>query len=104
MDDSDTDEIFMMLHLIYMYKKYKLKKKFSRPRRWGIRPQNKERTQLGHFYKLIQIMKNEDPGQFYKYTRMTIPVFKRLLRLLSPYLVKNSKTALCPAHRLLITL
>lgn len=108
MDDmeeiDDTVEMFLMLHLLYIYKKYKIQKKFSRPRRWGVRPQNKERTQLGHFYKLIQIMKNKDPDQFYKYTRMTIPVFNKLLRLVSPYLEKDSVTALCPAHRLLITL
>lgn len=104
MDETDEIEMFMMLHLIYMYKKYKLQNKLSRPRRWGVRPQNKERTQLGHFYKLIQIMKNKDPDQFYKYTRMTIPVFNKLLGLVSSYLEKNSETALCPAHRLLITL
>lgn len=101
---DDTVDMLLMLHLINMYKKYKSKKKFSRPRRWGVRPQNKERRQLGHFYKLIQIMKNKDPGQFYKYTRMTIPIFSKLLSLVSPYLEKDSVTALCPAHRLLITL
>lgn len=99
-DENDLDMLFL-LHLINEYTKFK---RLSRPRQWGVRPQNRQRKQLGHFHNLIQIMIKSDQKQFYKYCRMSVPHFRLLLSLVGSYLEKKSEKALSPAHRLLITL
>ncbi|XP_024881196.1 protein ANTAGONIST OF LIKE HETEROCHROMATIN PROTEIN 1-like [Temnothorax curvispinosus] len=61
------------------------------------------RIQLGDYNNLFQEIKN-DPQLFYRYTRMTLVHFQKLVQMTKPYLTKKSPRALVPELRLLITL
>lgn len=63
-----------------------------------------ERQSEGEFAKLFPKLK-KDPGEFFKYTRMTVPMFNKLLSLLEHRLQKRkTKTTLSAEERLAITL
>lgn len=57
----------------------------------------------GDFCHLLQEMKN-DPQMFFRYTRMTGPIFDKLLEMVRPFLIKKSHRALVPEECLIITL
>lgn len=61
------------------------------------------RPHQGDYMHLLQEMK-EDPQKFFQYTRMTIPIFNKLLEILTPLLTKKNHRALVPEERLAITL
>jgi len=74
-------------------------------RRWWVRPMLRDRESLGHFHNLFQFMKNNDDEQFFKYTRMTVQQFEKLLHIVKSKLMKHShRKPLSPEHRLAITL
>ncbi|XP_018404639.1 PREDICTED: uncharacterized protein LOC108781195, partial [Cyphomyrmex costatus] len=73
-------------------------------RRWWVRPINTRREQYGDFASLFTELK-EDEDMFFRYTRMDVPTFYELLRLVSPFLQKRSiRASICPEQRLAITL
>ncbi|XP_032668398.1 protein ANTAGONIST OF LIKE HETEROCHROMATIN PROTEIN 1-like [Odontomachus brunneus] len=72
-------------------------------RQWWVRPINHRRLNLGDFCHLFQEMKS-DPQMFFRYTRMTFPIFNKLLEKAKPFLTKKSHRALVPEERLAITL
>lgn len=47
-------------------------------RQWWVRPINHRRPHQGDFCHLLQEIK-DDPQMFFRYTRMTVPIFKNLL-------------------------
>lgn len=72
-------------------------------RHWHTRPINQMRAQYGDYKNLFQQLKS-DKNLFYRYTRMTLTHFKKLLALTTPYLKKENPRALISEHRLIITL
>ncbi|XP_018367085.1 PREDICTED: uncharacterized protein LOC108766804 [Trachymyrmex cornetzi] len=72
-------------------------------RRWLVSPINQKRIQQGDYDHLFQEIKN-DCDFFYRYTRMTLEHFEKLVELTKPYLIKKSYRALLPELRLLITI
>lgn len=102
---NENDFLIYVYHWICMYILLLRKKKQIRwlYRRWHVRPINKMRVQYGDYRNLFQELEN-DRTMFYRYTRMTLEHFTKLLELITPYLKKNSIRALVPEHRLIITL
>ena len=89
---------------IIMLKLLRKKKKISKRKYW-VRPMLLERKEKGHFYTLFQFMKNNDHEQFFKFTRMTVSQFEKLLNLIERPLTKTSfREPLSAEHRLCITL
>ncbi|XP_020298389.1 uncharacterized protein LOC109862686 [Pseudomyrmex gracilis] len=73
-------------------------------RRWWVRPINDRRAEYGDFQTLFSELK-EDTDLFFRYTRMDVPTFYELLRLVGPHLEKRSmRPSICPEQRLAITL
>ncbi|XP_024876786.1 protein ALP1-like [Temnothorax curvispinosus] len=72
-------------------------------RQWWVRPINCMRPNQGDFCHLLQEIK-DDPQMFFRYTRMTVPIFNKLLEIMRPSLIKRSHRALVPEERLAITL
>lgn len=101
-------EGLLLLAIVLILKKKNIRKKMNpkqKKRRWWVRPVNRYRKQLGHYSKLINIMLKEDQEEFFKYTRFTIPEYKKLLEMVYPYLYKTSiREPLSPSHVLLMTL
>ncbi|KYN10426.1 hypothetical protein ALC57_17443 [Trachymyrmex cornetzi] len=75
-------------------RKMKVHKKRTN-RRWWVHPINVRRNQELKDY----------PDKFFKYTRMSLEVFNKLLIKITSFLEKNSRReSLSPEHRLAITL
>lgn len=72
-------------------------------RQWWVRPINHRSPHQGDFCHLLQEIK-EAPQMFFRYTRMTVSIFKNLLEKVRPLLIKKSHRALVPEERLAITL
>ncbi|KAL1488582.1 hypothetical protein ABEB36_015045 [Hypothenemus hampei] len=90
-----------------MYPQYLIseKQKKRRKRRYKVKPINRQRKLYGQYEKLFKNMKENDPEQFFKYTRLSSEQFDFLLALIDPHIKKNkSKNPLSPSHRLSITL
>ncbi|XP_071578889.1 uncharacterized protein [Temnothorax nylanderi] len=98
-------KILLLLLLLIYYMRLKRMNVHKRwqNRRWLVRPVNQQRKQQGEYDNLFQELKN-DEEMFFKYTRMNIQHFNKLLNMLECYLVKRTKRALPPEQRLLITL
>lgn len=76
-------------------------------RRWLARPINTStrRKQQGFTLNLVREMELEDDESFFSFTRMHIPTFYKLLRLVGPYFQKISlRESITPKERLLTTL
>jgi len=87
----------IILHLLRKKKKKALKRKY-----W-VRPMLLQRKEKGHFYTLFKYIKDNDHEQFFKFTRMTVPQFEKLLNLLREPLTKRSiREPLSPEHQLCI--
>jgi len=95
----------MQVAALALYATWKAEKsKRWRNRRWWVRPINNRRAEYGDFATLFSELK-EDPDLFFRYTRMDVPTFYELLRLISPYLQKRSlRRPICPEQRFAITL
>ncbi|XP_024893938.1 protein ALP1-like isoform X1 [Temnothorax curvispinosus] len=95
----------MQVASLALYTAWKAEKsKRWRNRRWWVRPINTRRAQYGDFATLFAELK-EDEDMFFRYTRMDVPTFYELLRLVGPFLQKGSiRAPICPEQRLAITL
>lgn len=81
----------------------KLKKKRQK-RRFKIRPINRSRRLKGGF-NYYKNMKALDADQFFKFTRMNVPVFQQLLKIVKPRIAKNERSdGISAEERLVITL
>ncbi|KAJ8910741.1 hypothetical protein NQ315_010992, partial [Exocentrus adspersus] len=60
-----------------------------RKRTVKTRPINKRRNTHGFFKAYFLPMKEGDAEQFFKYTRMSVPTFNKLLKLVTPYLLER---------------
>jgi membrane peptidoglycan carboxypeptidase len=60
-----------------------------RPRRWAVRPLNRERITFGHYHSLVQFIKQNDKEQFFKYTRLSPALFNALLAIVEQHLAKH---------------
>lgn len=84
---------------------YALYAKRGRGRKFKTRPINRRRNTHGFFHAYFLPMKEGDPQQFFKYTRMSVPTFNKLLKLVTPYLLrKKLPDNISPEERLAITL
>ena len=72
-------------------------------RRWHVRPINQLRSRYGDYETLFQDLKNNE-SLFFRYTRMTLPLFNKLVQSTEPYLRKYNYRALPAEQRLLIVL
>ena len=75
------------------------------PRRWYIRPVNVNRGDIGEFVRRAKTF-SEDSEYYEEYYRMSAPVFKVLLDLVSPF-ISHQPThfqPISPEERLVITL
>ncbi|XP_018300164.1 uncharacterized protein [Mycetomoellerius zeteki] len=64
-------------------------------RRWLVSPINQKRIQQGDYDNLFQEIKN-DSDFFYRYTRMTLEHFEKLVELTKPYLIKKKSSCFTP--------
>lgn len=79
--------------------------KLKNPRRWWVRPTNQKRETLGIHRHLIKDMRESDPEEFFRFTRMSVSTFDELLDLIKPRLQKRSiRQSIAPDIRLYITL
>lgn len=103
-DDDDDFLIFVTywIHLNFLLIRLRKQLRWLN-RRWLVRPINQKRIENGDYNNLFQEIKT-DSKLFYRYTRMTLPHFEKLVQMTKPYLSKNSSRALVPELRLLITL
>lgn len=75
-----------------------------RQRRFKVRPINRARRTSGNF-NYYKKMKSWDPEQFFKYTRMTVPVFEKLLTKVRAKIGKQFRSdGISPEQRLVVTL
>lgn len=103
MDTDDTDDYVLYIAVIAAYYKILRKRKRNNNKRLWVRPIYAARQQFGDFEHLFQELK-EDSEMFFKYTRMNISTFYKLIDLLQPYLQKRSWRALPVEQRILIML
>lgn len=76
----------------------------KRQRRFKIRPINRARNSKSNF-QYYRKMKTWDQEQFFKFTRMTIPVFQKLLNKVTLRLSKQIRSdGISGEHRLVLTL
>lgn len=79
------------------------KRKQNKKRLCWVRPIYMLRPLFGDFQHLFQELK-EDATMFFKYTRMNISIFYKLLNILRPHLEKRNWRALPAEQRLIIML
>ncbi|XP_018366781.1 PREDICTED: uncharacterized protein LOC108763542 [Trachymyrmex cornetzi] len=79
------------------------KRKGNKKKRLWVRPINVRRPLFEDFQHLFQELK-EDEKMFFKYTRMNIHTFNKLLNILRLHLQKIHWRALSAEHRLIIML
>lgn len=76
----------------------------QRRRRFKVRPINRARRTFGNF-NYYRKMKSWDDEQFFKYTRMTVPVLEKLLNKVKTKISKQYRSdGITPEERLVITL
>ena len=102
--DIETDNLCATLGMILcVYAALKITK-IRRRRRFKTRPINRKRRLSGNFQYYIN-MKVWDLDQFFKYTRMTPPVFEKLLTWVKPHIQKEHRSDdITAEERLVITL
>ncbi|XP_071555013.1 uncharacterized protein [Temnothorax nylanderi] len=99
----DTDDWIIYAVLIAAsYVLLRRRKQFKKKRLW-VRPIYRRRPQFGDFQHLFQELK-EDAIMFFKYTRMNLLTFNKLLDIMRPHLEKRNWRALPAEQRLIITL
>lgn len=59
-------------------------------RRWWIRPNNLDRDNAGYFVTVFTLLKDSDPDEFFKQTRMERQSYDSLIELIKDQLVKHS--------------
>ncbi|XP_030764645.1 uncharacterized protein LOC115888902 [Sitophilus oryzae] len=83
----------------YLISKNRRKKRLVKTRKI-----NTERATKGFYRAYFLPMKANDPGQFHKYTRMSVKAFNNLLNMLMPYLKRRISDGINAEERLAITL
>jgi len=96
----DYDIIYAAIIACYIVLR---KRKRNNNKRLWVRPINVRRPLFGDFEHLFQELKN-DEIMFFKYTRMNINIFNKLLNMLEPHLQKKNWRALPAEQRLIIML
>lgn len=82
-----------------------LKKRRRKTRLETTRKISKKRSKLGFYKTYFLPMKSKDEAQFFKYKRLTLAFFNKLLHLVTPELLKrNFPDAINAEQRLAITL
>lgn len=101
----DTEFSILIIYWMSLYLLLQRKQRNKRwiNRRWRVRPINEQRLMQGDYHNLFQQLKNDD-DMFFRYVRMSVPTFNKLLEMVQPYLIKQSYRALSPEERLVITL
>lgn len=100
--NMDTYDYIYVLTVSASYIFLRKCKQVKKKRLW-IRPIYMRRPLLGDFENLCQELK-EDATMFFKYTRMDLLTFNKLLDILGPHLQKRNWRALSAEQRLFITL
>lgn len=100
------EEVYFGLILLAAVVGISITKKRRRQRRYGVRPINRCRKELGMYNKFVKAMINQDREYFYNYSRMSPEMFAYLLKLVKPRLtkLKTTKTPISAGQRLIITL
>lgn len=103
--ENDEEFLMFVIHWMNLNSLLIRKKKQRRwlNRRWLVRLINQMSIQKEDYDNLFQEIKN-GPEMFYRYTRMTLVHFQKLVQMTEPYLTKKSPRTLVPELRLLITL
>ncbi|KAJ8909355.1 hypothetical protein NQ315_000444 [Exocentrus adspersus] len=75
-------------------------------RSYKVRVINRNRKQQGFYNTMFLPMKRNDPSQFFKYTRMSVPAFDKLLHMIEPKIINNKQLPdhVCPEERLAVAL
>lgn len=98
-----ASQVAALAGVLCLYALVKLKNK-KQNRRFKVRPLNRARRQKGGF-QYFKKMKACDSEQFFKYTRMTVPIFNKLLDKISQKISKQKRSdGISAEERLVITL
>ncbi|KAJ8971598.1 hypothetical protein NQ314_000613, partial [Rhamnusium bicolor] len=103
MDNED----FLMFYLLYLSYLYVCHVNLSqaRRRRWWVRDIYLNRDEAGYFNKMFKNMKEKDPEEFFKHTRMDRHIYDLLLSQTKDHLTKKSiRTPINFECRLVVTL
>ena len=94
----------LLLLLLIRRRQFRTKVKYRK--RFWVHPINRKRKQQGEYPNLLQEMQLRDHESFFKYFRMSPAVFKSLLHLVAPFIIKSDLTheSIQPAERLAVTL
>lgn len=98
---------FNMLLVLYTMWVYLLEiqnENNRRTRRWWVRPSITDRNTNGYFVTMYSTMKNNDPEEFFKHTRMNFRNYEKLCTMLKAVLIKSGPRAIDWECRLGITL
>ncbi|VEN34117.1 unnamed protein product [Callosobruchus maculatus] len=99
--DEDSYVLAALGVLLCGYAAYLAK---GRARRFKRRPINRDKRRTGHYSYYLK-MEQWDTDQFFKYTRMTIPVFEKLLSKIRSKIQRQYRSdGISPEERLVITL
>lgn len=104
---DSTDEVLITSIIILSCSLLLINQQFHRAkRRYKTRPINRRRNIYGFYKAYFLPMKNNDPEQFFKYTRMNVAVFNKLLTMVTPQLkqLRKMQDSICPEERLALTL
>jgi hypothetical protein len=77
--DEDDDRLLMEMLFMLLFATFITQKLWRRPRRFAIRPINRQREEKRMFNNLLKSMVLHDHESFFKYTRMTPILFHHLL-------------------------
>lgn len=101
---DDIAIVGLTITTCYLSYLFLLKKKTLRKRRFYRRPDNDDRHIFG-FYEAGFLAIKQNAEEFFKFTRMTLPVFNILLNFLKSRLQKTKNCyTISPEARLAITL
>lgn len=101
---DEDDRIIFMGSFLCLY--LLLNQKIRNNRICKTRPINRQRKQHGFFKSYFLPMKSNDREQFFKYTRMSVASFNKLLEMVTPLIRKRVvlPDAISAEERLAITL
>jgi hypothetical protein len=82
-----------------------MKSKKRLPRRYSVRPVNRDRSK-SFYYKRFLLIKKQDDQLFLELTRMNVTTWNKLLTLIKPRLRMNRRLnrSICEEERLAVTI
>ena len=94
------------LLLLLLIRRRQLRTKVKYRKRFWVHPINRKWKQQREYANLIREMQLGDHKNFFKYFRMSPAVFKSLLQLVAPFIIKSdlNRESSQPAERLAVTL